>query len=124
MSSRFAGSIGTSAIGGTEAHSSRSVLSLLLPIILVGVVLAFVPLWLGQSRVMMGVAVLGLAFICYVIGFNVIFGSTGQLFLCVGALAGVGGFGAAILADNLGVPILPSILIATCAATLMGGLLS
>jgi hypothetical protein len=31
----------------------------------------------------MGVAVLGLAFACYTIGFNVIFGSTGQLFLCV-----------------------------------------
>src|SRR5687767_14049386 len=72
----------------------------------------------------MGVAVLGLAFICYVIGFNVIFGSTGQLFLCVGALAGVGGFGATVLADNVGLPILVSIVIATLAATLIGGLLS
>jgi branched-chain amino acid transport system permease protein len=72
----------------------------------------------------MGVAVLGLAFVCYVIGFNVIFGGTGQLFLCVGALAGVGGFGATILADNVGLPIVASILIATLAATLMGGLLS
>jgi branched-chain amino acid transport system permease protein len=73
---------------------------------------------------MMGVAVLGLTFSCYAIGFNVIFGSTGQLFLCVGALAGVGGFGAAILADNVGLPIVTSILIATLAATLIGGLLS
>jgi branched-chain amino acid transport system permease protein len=72
----------------------------------------------------MGVAVLGLAFVCYVIGFNVIFGSTGQLFLCVGALAGVGGFGATILADNAGWPILLSIITATLAATLIGGLLS
>jgi branched-chain amino acid transport system permease protein len=72
----------------------------------------------------MGVAVLGLAFACYAISFNVIFGSTGQLFLCVGALAGVGGFGAAILADNVGLPILVSILLATLAATLTGGLLS
>jgi branched-chain amino acid transport system permease protein len=72
----------------------------------------------------MGVAVLGLAFICYAIGFNVIFGSTGQLFLCVGALAGVGGFGATILADNVGLPIVASILMATLAATLIGGLLS
>jgi branched-chain amino acid transport system permease protein len=72
----------------------------------------------------MGVAVLGLAFVCYVIGFNIIFGGTGQLFLCVGALAGVGGFGAAILADNVGWPILPSIIAATLAATLIGGLLS
>jgi branched-chain amino acid transport system permease protein len=72
----------------------------------------------------MGVAVLGLAFACYVIGFNVIFGSTGQLFLCVGALAGVGGFGAIILADNMGLPIVVSIFAATLAATLIGGLLS
>ena len=124
MSSQYAGSTGTSAIGGTEAHTSRSLPVLLMPIILVGSALALVPLWLGESRVLMGVAVLGLAFICYVIGFNVIFGSTGQLFLCVGALAGVGGFGATILADNAGLPILPSILIATLAATLIGGLLS
>jgi branched-chain amino acid transport system permease protein len=72
----------------------------------------------------MGVAILGLAFVCYAIGFNVIFGSTGQLFLCVGALAGIGGFGATILADNLGLPIVVSILVATLAATLIGGLLS
>jgi branched-chain amino acid transport system permease protein len=72
----------------------------------------------------MGVAVLGLAFACYVIGFNVIFGSTGQLFLCVGALAGIGGFGATILGDNVGLPIVVSILIATLAAMLIGGLLS
>jgi branched-chain amino acid transport system permease protein len=72
----------------------------------------------------MGVAVLGLAFACYTIGFNVIFGSTGQLFLCVGALAGTGGFGSAILADNVGLPIMVSILLATLAATLIGGMLS
>ena len=124
MRSQFTGSTGTSLIGGTEAHTSRSLRALIIPIIAVGVGLALVPLWLGDSRVLMGVAVLGLAFICYVIGFNVIFGSTGQLFLCVGALAGVGGFGATILADNAGWPILLSILAATIAATLIGGLLS
>ena len=124
MSSQYAGSTGTSVIGGTEAHTSRSLPALLMPIVLVGAALALVPLWLGESRVLMGVAVLGLAFICYVIGFNVIFGSTGQLFLCVGALAGVGGFGATILADNVGLPVVLSIVIATIVATLIGGLLS
>ena len=124
MSNQPTNGAGTSLIGGTEAHISRSLPALLIPIIVVGAVLALVPLWLGDSRVLMGVAVLGLAFACYVIGFNLIFGSTGQLFLCVGALAGVGGFGATILADNVGLPILPSILISTLAATLIGGLLS
>jgi branched-chain amino acid transport system permease protein len=115
---------GTFLIGGTEAHTSRSLPALLLPIAAVGAALALVPLWLGDSRVLMGVAVLGLAFVCYSIGFNVIFGSTGQLFLCVGALAGLGGFGATIFADNLGLPVVVSILLATLAATLIGGLLS
>jgi branched-chain amino acid transport system permease protein len=87
-------------------------------------VLALVPLWLGDSRVLMGVAVLGLAYVCYTIAFNVIFGSTGQLFLCVGALAGIGGYGGAILADTVGLPIVASILVATLATTLIGGLLS
>ena len=115
---------GTFQIGGTEAYTSRSLPALLLPITAVGTALALVPLWLGESRVLMGVAILGLAFACYAIGFNVIFGSTGQLFLCVGALAGVGGYGAAVLADTVGLPIVVSILVATLAATFTGGLLS
>ncbi len=124
MSDRPTGSAGTSPIGGTEARSARALASLLIPIAAVGAALALVPLWLGDSRVLMGVAVLGLAFACYTIGFNVIFGSTGQLFLCTGALAGIGGYGAAILTDTVGLPIVVSILVATLAATFTGGLLS
>jgi branched-chain amino acid transport system permease protein len=124
MSERLTGGTGTSSIGGTEARSSQSRLALLIPIAAVGAALALVPLWLGDSRVLMGVSALGLAFACYAIGFNIIFGSTGQLFLCVGALAGIGGYGAAILADTVGLPIVVSILLATLAATLTGGLLS
>jgi branched-chain amino acid transport system permease protein len=124
MSDHLAGITGTSEVGGTEARSARSLSALLLPILIAGGLLALVPLWLGDSRVLMGVAVLGLAFACYTIGFNVIFGSTGQLFLCVGALAGMGGYGATILADNVGLPIIVSILLATIAAALTGGLLS
>lgn len=124
MSGPFTGSTGTFLIGGTEARTSRALPALLIPLTAVGAILALVPIWIGDSRVLMGVAVLGLAFVCYTIGFNVIFGSTGQLFLCVGALAGVGGFGATILADNVGLPIVVSILVATLAATLIGGLLS
>jgi branched-chain amino acid transport system permease protein len=49
---------------------------------------------------MMRLAVDALVFGAYAIAFNVIFGSTNQLFLCVGALAGVGGYASAILADT------------------------
>jgi branched-chain amino acid transport system permease protein len=73
---------------------------------------------------MMGVSILGLTFACYAVGFNLIFGSTGQLFLCVGALAGIGGYGSAILADRVGLPLLLSVLLATLASSLIGGLLS
>ena len=115
---------GTSAIGGAEKRVSLSLPTLLGLIGAVGAALALVPLRIGDSRVLMGVAVLGLTFACYTIGFNVIFGSTGQLFLCNGALAGIGGYGGAILADTVGLPIVVSILLATVAASLTGGLLS
>ncbi len=115
---------GTAVVGGTEQRASRSLLALLWPIALVGALLSLIPLWLGDSRVMMGVAVLGLTFACYAVGFNLIFGSTGQLFLCVGALAGIGGYGSAILADRVGLPLLLSILLATLASSVFGGLLS
>jgi branched-chain amino acid transport system permease protein len=115
---------GTSVIAGTERRASRSLLTLIWPIALVGAVLSLVPLWLGDSRVMMGVAVGGLTFACYAIGFNLIFGSTGQLFLCVGALAGIGGYGSAILADKVGLPLVVSMVVATLLSSALGGLLS
>ena len=124
MSDQLTAENGTSRIGEAEARPSRSQFSLLISIVALGAALALIPLWLGDSRVLMGVVVLGLAFACYTIGFNVIYGSTGQLFLCVGALAGIGGYGGAILADTVGLPIVVSILVATLAATLTGGLLS
>ena len=115
---------GTAVVGGTEQRAARSLVALLWPIALVGALLSLIPLWLGDSRVMMGVSILGLTFACYAVGFNLIFGSTGQLFLCVGALAGIGGYGSAILADRVGLPLLLSMLLATLASSLMGGLLS
>jgi branched-chain amino acid transport system permease protein len=124
VTDRFTETTGTALVGGTEQHAARSLRSLVIPVVAIGATLALVPLWLGESRVYMGVAVLGLAYVCYTIGFNLIFGSTGQLFLCVGALAGVGGYGSAILADRVGLPMVAAILVATLAASVMGGLLS
>ena len=51
-------------------------------------------------------------FAAYAIAFNVIFGSTGQLFLCVGALAGLGGYTSAILSDRVGIPMVVSMALA------------
>jgi branched-chain amino acid transport system permease protein len=124
MTDGLAEATGTAQVGGAERHAAPSIRALVFPVVAVGALLSLVPLWLGGSRVLMTVAILGLAFASYAIGFNLIFGSTGQLFLCVGALAGIGGYGAAIFADTVGLPIVVSVLLATLASSLMGGLLS
>lgn len=124
MTIRFTRGTGTSAVGGAERHASRSLPALFLPVAAVGALLALVPLWLGDSRLMMGLAIGGLVFACYAIAFNIIFGSTGQLFLSVGALAGIGGYGAALLGDRVGLPLMASVLLATMFAGIAGGVLS
>lgn len=96
----------------------------LVPIALTAAALALVPLWLSASDFRMGLALEGLLFTAYAIAFNLIFGSTKQLFLCVGALAGVGGYTAAILADRVGLPMLLALVLAAGAAAATGGLFS
>jgi branched-chain amino acid transport system permease protein len=60
----------------------------------------------------------------YGIGFNLIFGCTNQLFLCVGALAGIGGYGAAIVSDRTSLSIWIGVAVGTLSAAIVGGLLS
>lgn len=94
------------------------------PIAVAVTLLAVVPVWFADSRSLMTVIVTGLAFAAYTIAFNLIFGSTGQLFLCVGALAGIGGFGSAILSDRVGIPFPIAMVLAALLAGLVGGALS
>ena len=63
-------------------------------------------------------------FASFGVGFNLIFGSTNQLFLCVGALAGVGGYGAAILSAETSLPMAAGVAVGTASAAIIGGLLS
>ena len=66
--------------------------------IVAAAILAILPsIWFGDSRFTTSLAVQALVFASTGVGFNLIFGCTNQLFLCVGALAGIGGYGAAIL---------------------------
>jgi branched-chain amino acid transport system permease protein len=109
---------------GVSARPPRSLTRAFWPVAVTGAVLALVPLWLGDSRLMMGLAVDALVFGAYAIAFNVIFGSTNQLFLCVGALAGVGGYASAILSDRAGLPMAVGLVLATALAAALGGLLS
>jgi branched-chain amino acid transport system permease protein len=109
---------------GVSARPPRSLARAYLPIAAAGALLALVPLWLGGERLMMRLAVDALVFGLYAVGFNVIFGSTNQLFLCVGALAGVGGYTAAILSEEASLPVAVGLVLATALATALGGLLS
>jgi ABC-type branched-subunit amino acid transport system permease subunit len=109
---------------GDRSLGHRSVLSAYLPVAAVAVLLGFVPVVIGDSRTYMGLAITALTFGAYACGFNVIFGSTGQLFLCLGALAGVGGYGSALLADRADLPFLVTIPMAAAIAAVVGGVFS
>ncbi|MEZ5176385.1 MAG: branched-chain amino acid ABC transporter permease [Acidimicrobiia bacterium] len=86
--------------------------------------LSLLPLWIGDSRTLIGVATSGLLFACYAIAFNLIFGSTDQLFLAVGALAGLGAYTSAITSERLGVPLPIAITLGALAAMAISGVFS
>ena len=109
---------------GVSARPPRSLARAYWPVAATGALLALVPLWLGEERLMMRLAVDALVFGLYAVGFNVIFGSTNQLFLCVGALAGLGGYAAVILTEEAALPMAAGLVLATALATAVGGLLS
>ncbi len=94
------------------------------PIAVTAALLALVPIRYSDSRSMMTVIIIGMVFAAYTIAFNIILGSTGQLFLCTGALAGIGGFTSAILTARHGWPFLPGVILGTLLASAIGGLLS
>lgn len=96
-----------------------------LPIVVTAAVLVILPsVWFGDSPYTTSLAVQAMVFASYGVGFNLIFGSTNQLFLCVGALAGVGGYGAAILVNETSLPMAAGLVVGTASAALVGGLLS
>jgi branched-chain amino acid transport system permease protein len=103
----------------------RRVGFMLAPIVAVTAILAVLPpVWFGDSPYTTSLAVKALVFASYGVGFNLIFGCTNQLFLCVGALAGIGGYSTAILADRSSLPIAATIALATAGSAVVGGLLS
>jgi branched-chain amino acid transport system permease protein len=109
---------------GTAGRSLTSRLAAYVPIFVAAALLALLPLRYHDSAPMMRVITEGMLFAAYVVAFNVIFGSTGQLFLCTGALAGVGGFMSAIFADRVGLPMVLSIVVGVAMAATVGGILS
>jgi branched-chain amino acid transport system permease protein len=103
----------------------RDVGRALAPIAVTAAILALLPsVWFGDSRYTTSLAVQALAFASYGVGFNLIFGTTNQLFLCIGALGGIGGYTTAIVADRASLPIVAAIAVGTASAAIVGGLLS
>jgi branched-chain amino acid transport system permease protein len=97
----------------------------LVPIVVTAAILAVLPsVWFGDSPYTTSLAVQALVFAAYGVGFNLIFGSTNQLFLCIGALAGVGGYGAAILSGETALPMAAGVAVGTASAAIVGGVLS
>jgi branched-chain amino acid transport system permease protein len=95
------------------------------PVLVAAVLLFLVPqVWFAGSEYTTSLAVQALIFAAYAVGFNLIFGSTNQLFLCVGAIAGIGAYATGILNDHASMPIWAGLLVGTAAAAAVGGLLS
>lgn len=116
---------GTSrVVVGDRPTRMRSVPSAYAPVASSVALLAVVPLLIGDSRTYMRLANEALLFGGYAVAFNLIFGSTGQLFLSIGALAGVAGYGTVLLADGSGLPMAATIPIATALSGLTGALFS
>src|SRR5918999_1545125 len=100
---------------------ARTVGSALAPIAAAAAILAVLPsVWFGDSPYTTSLAVQALVFAAYGVGFNLIFGSTNQLFLCVGALGGIGGYTTAIVADRASLHIVAAIAAGTASAALVG----
>lgn len=96
-----------------------------LPILVAAAIVLLVPqVWFANSEYTTGLAVQALVFAGYAVGFNLIFGSTNQLFLCVGTLAGIGAYATAILSNHASLPIWVGMLAGTLVAAAVGVVLS
>jgi branched-chain amino acid transport system permease protein len=94
-------------------------------VVATAVLIVVVPqVWFAGSQYTTSLAVQALILAAYAIGFNLIFGTTNQLFLCVGALAGLGGYATGILTDHASWSIWPAMIVGTVIAAAVGGVMS
>jgi branched-chain amino acid transport system permease protein len=70
-------------------------------LVLLAVVLVLVPAVIGDSPYYLRIATLTLAYMAWTVAFNLIFGHTKQLFLCLGAIAGAAAYVAVVLTKQL-----------------------
>lgn len=89
-----------------------------------GSVLAVVPWLLGGGQYIFRITTVMLVFATYAVAFNLIFGHTKQLFLCVGALAGSAAYVSVVLVRDLGWPPFLTMGLGLLSAAVLGGFLS
>ncbi len=102
----------------------RGILLLAYPVLLTGAALAVVPAVLGGSPYGLRITSLMLVLASYAVAFNLLFGHTRQLFLCMGTLAGLGAYGFVLLVKHAGFPNGVAVGIVTLGVAAFGGLLS
>jgi len=88
------------------------------------VVLALVPLALGGSPHFLRIATLMLIGMAYAVAFNIIFGHTRQLFLCLGALAGASAYVSVVLTMKAGLSPWLTMPLGVALAAALGGAFS
>jgi len=91
---------------------------------LLGLILALVPAAAGGSPYYMRLATLALIYMAWTVAFNLIFGHTKQLFLCLNALAGTAGYVAVVFAIQLKLSPWVTVPIGVAAAAALGALFS
>ena len=91
---------------------------------LLGLILALVPAAAGGSPYYMLLATLALIYMAWTVAFNLIFGHTKQLFLCLNALAGTAGYVAVVFAIQLKLSPWVTVPIGVAAAAALGALFS
>lgn len=93
-------------------------------LLLVAALLALVPLALGGSAYYLRISTLMLIYMAYAIAFNIIFGHTRQLFLCVGALAGCSAYISVLLVIRMGFSPWATIPVGILCAAILGGVIT
>lgn len=94
------------------------------PVGLTALALAAVPVLLGGSPYGMRIASLAVIVATYAVAFNLLFGHTRQLFLCIGALAGLGAYGFVLLVREARLAAVPALALVVLGVGTFGGFLS
>jgi len=93
-------------------------------LILLAILLALVPVIAANSPYYLRIATLAVVYMALTVAFNLIFGHTKQLFLCLGALAGVAAYVSTVLTQQLQFSPWITVPIGVVAAAGLGALFS